>query len=309
MKYDVVVCTYNGENYIREQLTSILSQSILPEHVIIGDDGSTDKTLEICVETLRSSGIKYTISVNSTNLGYAKNFMKHARMCNSPIIFFSDQDDVWKQDKIYVSSAYINHNIDGLLFFSDATITDNNLQHLNLTLWEISSTPALSKIGFYDELHVRYFVTGATMAIRKSLLKDCPDPPGDVPHDAWLSIVASLRGVIIPIPKKLILYRQHDANQLGAKKRTVYEKLARVRNSERIQLRKRLLKQRIFILKTLLKMNLLGQREVQTRLEFYSLVERTINRHPLDRLKLILYIKFYLKWDIGLKALILDLVI
>lgn len=126
MKVSVAMCTYNGEKYIEEQLNSILHQTKIDE-IIICDDGSKDKTLEICNEILKSSNVEYTLKLNK-NLGFAKNFYQAITLCSGDIIFFCDQDDIWKENKIDLMCQVFNNDPDTLLVFSNAYITNENLE-------------------------------------------------------------------------------------------------------------------------------------------------------------------------------------
>lgn len=97
----VAMATYNGCKYIREQLDSIVKQSILPEEIVIRDDGSTDQTMDIIDEYKKQyPNISWNVCRNETNLGYVKNFMETIKNCAGDIIILCDQDDVWRLDKI-----------------------------------------------------------------------------------------------------------------------------------------------------------------------------------------------------------------
>ncbi len=94
----VSLCTYNGEQYIREQLQSIFNQSMPVDEVVIGDDGSSDATLSI-INTFKE---KYPIRVleSGQKLGTIRNFLRTIFECTGDIIFLSDQDDIWVPCKV-----------------------------------------------------------------------------------------------------------------------------------------------------------------------------------------------------------------
>lgn len=102
MKTSVAMTVYNGEQYLKEQLDSILNQKQKPDEVIICDDGSKDRSVEIIREYLVSNKLEDTWKLyqNEKNLGYADNFHKAMELCTGDYIFFSDQDDIWMPDKI-----------------------------------------------------------------------------------------------------------------------------------------------------------------------------------------------------------------
>ena len=97
----VVMATYNGERYVEKQLQSILNQSLMPDEVIIRDDGSNDSTVQIVQEFIKKHNLSsWEIKINEENLGYRKNFANLLSLANGDYIFLSDQDDEWLGDKI-----------------------------------------------------------------------------------------------------------------------------------------------------------------------------------------------------------------
>ena len=122
MKISVCLATYNGEKYIKEQLDSILPQLSANDEIIISDDNSTDDTINI-IRSLNDERIK--IYVNKTK-GIVKNFENALNNASGDIIFLSDQDDVWKNDKVKkILSAFSSDN-SLTLVFSNAEIIDEN---------------------------------------------------------------------------------------------------------------------------------------------------------------------------------------
>lgn len=106
----VAMCTFNGEKYIKEQIESIINQSLVPDEIVICDDCSKDNTLNIIKETLDNWPGKVQLVVNEKNLGYRKNFEKSISLCNGDIIFLSDQDDVWNRNKIEIMFNALNNS-------------------------------------------------------------------------------------------------------------------------------------------------------------------------------------------------------
>lgn len=98
----ILICTYNGEKYILEQLESLLSQLKQPDEVIIVDDCSTDNTINICKTFIESHRLedKWKIIINDTNQGRKSNFFNGINYFKSEYIFFCDQDDIWDKRKI-----------------------------------------------------------------------------------------------------------------------------------------------------------------------------------------------------------------
>src|SRR5664280_13480 len=96
----IAMATYNGERFIREQLDSLARQTYLPCELIVSDDGSTDRTLEIVEDFAKSAPFSVRAYRNEQNLGYADNFLKAASLCDGEWIAFCDQDDVWFDNKL-----------------------------------------------------------------------------------------------------------------------------------------------------------------------------------------------------------------
>ena len=100
MKVSIALCTYNGENFLEEQLSSIGQQTRLPDELIISDDDSTDSTVQIAEKFAAIAPFSVKISINTKRLGSTKNFERAISQCSGDIIFLSDQDDYWNPKKI-----------------------------------------------------------------------------------------------------------------------------------------------------------------------------------------------------------------
>lgn len=216
--YSVALCTYNGERYIKEQLESILAQTIVPDEIIVSDDGSVDDTLKIVEDVLGSSStVKYKIVKNTRGKGVANNFSNAISMCTQNIIFTSDQDDVWVSNKAETILRKFEDNKDALLVFTNGVIVDSNLNTLNLDMWTWVrlTEKKLAERKWFDYLIVGYIVTGATMAFKKELFESDEEIPSGWLHDDWLAWKACARKGLVPCEEKLILYRQHGDNVCG----------------------------------------------------------------------------------------------
>jgi glycosyltransferase involved in cell wall biosynthesis len=102
MKISVAMASYNGANFILEQLDSIINQTRKVDEIIICDDGSSDNTFDIVTDYIKDNQLENLITLvkNEKNLGYASNFFKAISMTTGDYIFFSDQDDIWVKDKV-----------------------------------------------------------------------------------------------------------------------------------------------------------------------------------------------------------------
>ena len=238
VRVSVVMCTYNGEKYLRDQLQSILDQTRPPDEIIISDDGSTDSTLHIVAEfTSSSSGpqsLVWRVETRTRPLGVSGNFASALTKARGEFIALADQDDVWEPDRIEKGLAHFHDG--ALLVHSDATLIDASgrptgtlMSALRLTKSErrhLLSGRALTA------LLRRNVVTGATTMIRSSLLEQAlPIPEGWV-HDEWLALVAAAQGGVVFQEDPLIRYRQHGNNEIGASK-TDYDEATRRLREER----------------------------------------------------------------------------
>lgn len=235
----VALCTYNGERYLGQQLDSIFGQSVLPAEVVVSDDASRDGTLAVAraahAEHLRrepGSAVALRIIENAAPLGVTANFEQAMRATTQPIILLSDQDDVWAHDRVERTLAAFDRP-DVLLVHSDARLVTADGAPLDYSLFESYGVDAPALQSLRDGSGFEYFlrrnlVTGATAAVRRELLDAAvPFPPAWV-HDEWLAVVAAERGGIVPLPDKLIDYRQHGSNQIGVPRPGIRTKLARI---------------------------------------------------------------------------------
>ena len=225
----IALCTYNGEKYIIQQLESIINQSILPKEIVICDDISTDRTIEVAKDFLKSQEIiNWSLFKNDKNLGVTKNFEKAISLCTGDIIFTCDQDDVWLHNKIETCVDEFFNNPDLLMVFSDAYLVDDNLSKTGLNLWS-AVYPQMNKLithkDFINVLAKNNIMTGMTMAFRRKLVDISVPFDKDWIHDYWLAITGSLIGQVKAIDKPLVLYRQHSSNVLGAKKESLKKKI------------------------------------------------------------------------------------
>lgn len=211
----VAMCTYNGELYIEEQLKSILNQTHPVDQIVICDDKSTDKTVQILQNVFKNVSIEHILVVNEKRKGVTKNFEQALKKCEGDYIFLADQDDIWVEDKVEKMLEVMNHKSE-LLFFSDAYLIDADKNYLKKSLWDNINFTRKERYTLKDFLGIR-FVTGATVAIKKDLMVCLPIPECWI-HDAWLAINASIRGGVVAVDEKTILYRQHANNVIGVRK-------------------------------------------------------------------------------------------
>lgn len=217
LTYSVALCTYNGSKYVGEQLTSILSQTVKPSQIVISDDGSTDSTKEIVESFLGSSGIDYVVVNNKPPHGVTSNFQNAIRLCTQPVVFTSDQDDVWLPTKAEKMIEVLNKDDRALLVVSNGELVDENLNSLDCSVWtSLGITDNIVNGG--DLFHVllrKCIVTGAAMAFRKELFDEVVSIPKEWLHDGWLAWLAVSKNGMAFCNEKLFYYRQHTNNVVG----------------------------------------------------------------------------------------------
>lgn len=235
MRIAIALCTYNGAEFLGEQLDSFLAQTRLPDEVVIRDDCSTDATFALCQDFARRAsarGIEVRLAVNPANLGYVRNFEGALRACTADLLFLSDQDDAWHPEKLARYESRFLAEPDLVLLHGDARLVDAAGQPLGCGLFEsLEASPGeLARIHAGRALEVlllRNLVTGATAAFRRGLLDVAlPVRPGWI-HDEWLAIAAAASGGRVDCLEWASMdYRQHGRNQVGARKRSLRERMS-----------------------------------------------------------------------------------
>jgi glycosyltransferase involved in cell wall biosynthesis len=205
----VVVATYNGEAFLREQLDSILNQTLAPREIIIVDDCSTDGTLGILYEYASiNSSIK--IISNEINLGYIRNFEKGMMLATGDLIALSDQDDIWVPAKLELLYKNIDEH---LIIYSNSELIDENGVSLHKKMSDIKNQIGYDNCLMYT---IGAWAPGHTFLFKKELVDRCIPFPSLVTHDFWLGFVATCNSPIKYLPETLVLYRQHTFNAIGA---------------------------------------------------------------------------------------------
>ena len=217
------MCTYNGARYVGEQLESIGRQTRPPDELVVCDDRSSDETVRIIEQFTSSAGFPVRMHVNSQNLGSTKNFEKAITLCEGELISLADQDDVWVPNKLEIlEKAFELAPATGLVF-SDAEVVDKNLRPLGVRLWMAigfteETRRKLRRNSALDLLITGWTVTGATMAFRSRFRSIALPIPDDLPliHDGWIAAIIAAVAEVSWIEQPLVMYRQHDKQQIGA---------------------------------------------------------------------------------------------
>lgn len=206
---DILMATYNGELFLKEQLDSIINQSYVDWNLLIRDDGSVDGTVELLERYKNNDSRIKLLKDDLGNVGLVRNFEILMCVSSAEYIMLVDQDDVWFSDKISrcmkLMLAREDYSKTPLLIVSNSIITDEYL-HPKRLLYSKKYSPSLSNFLFYNA-----GLQGAAMLMNRSLL-DCilPIPKNVLVHDYHISICAFVYGEVFFIPTPLAFYRRHS---------------------------------------------------------------------------------------------------
>lgn len=207
----IAMTTYNGAQFLEDQINSILQQTYSNIELIVVDDCSTDNTYEL-LESFLSKDKRIHIFKNKNNIGFVKNFCKAISLCSGDFIALSDQDDIWEDWKI---EKQINSIKDFDLLCTNSLLIDEYNNSLGLTMKE---TLCFTEIPSNQDYLFKYlchknFVQGstilATSAFLKEQIKEVNQFSDFLFHDHLFALKASINNGIIYLPDCTIRYRQH----------------------------------------------------------------------------------------------------
>ena len=217
----VLLATYNGERFLREQIESLYAQTIKDWTIYVHDDGSTDGTKAILDEYVEKKD-NFVVLDYPSQKGASNNFFSLLKRVNASYFFFADQDDVWmsnKMEKCLVRMLQIEKSTISkpVLVCCDACVTDEKLKVVSPSLWERSGAYPEFLTNF-NESAATPFVTGCTMLLNKaakeSVLWNVTEKA--TMHDAFITLcVFKACGIVEPIRESLMYYREHGGNTLG----------------------------------------------------------------------------------------------
>lgn len=227
MKLIVLMSTYNGEKYIREQLDSLLKQTLKPDRILIRDDGSKDETVCILEEyASRYPSISYYCG---TNLGPAKSFWNLIMNCEEADYYsLCDQDDVWFEEKLQKAVETLSAEDDRtpLLYCSRYTLTDQDLNPLD------SDVSGLYDFSDFAHSLLYHTAPGCTFVfnheLRKKVMKYDVEKQYCLIHDAIIHKIAAMFGKVILDKTSHMYYRQHGNNEIGMTANKVKEFFGRI---------------------------------------------------------------------------------
>ncbi len=224
---EVLLATYNGEQFLREQIESILAQDYAPLHVLARDDGSDDQTVAILEEYAQRYSDRFRVLPASPGTGSARdNFLRLMQSSRARYVCFSDQDDVWLRDKVSRTKQAMDElesqwgETTPLLVFTDLYVVDQGLKPICESFW-MHERIRPDRISRLPTLLVQNVVTGSTAMLNRRLLEVSLRMPSKAfMHDHWIALLACCLGKSSAVRTQTVLYRQHGGNVFGVGERT-----------------------------------------------------------------------------------------
>lgn len=212
---DILMATYNGQKYVRDQLNSVRTQTHVAWRLLIRDDGSNDSTLAICRAAAADDNRIVIVEDQLGNLGFNRNYFKLLSLSTAPYSMFCDQDDVWLEGKVEETLKVARRTerqsqgvpvmvhcdsvvTDSALFVMGKTLVGNRAKHTGLRA-VLMANPA----------------QGATIMVNAKLRKLVLLQEPQLPYDYQACLIAEATGRRVFIPATLMMYRQHDSNAIG----------------------------------------------------------------------------------------------
>lgn len=215
----VALCTYNGAEYIEEQIASILRQSTPVREIVVADDGSTDRTLEKVTSALADSDIRMVIlGPGNRPFGVQQNFQRAIRQCTSDVVLLADQDDVWEETRVEVALSWFERDLEAQLVACNTTIVSSEGARLGTLFDRMRVSDSELEVLNRDALAIlvrRSIFPGMSMAMRREFALRHTPIARSWPHDYWFSVNAALEDGFRAEVEPLVRYRQHSTNVVG----------------------------------------------------------------------------------------------
>lgn len=215
MYVSVAMCTFNGERYLTEQLESIARQTRVPDEIVILDDRSEDGTVEVAKAVCQSSGLQCAIEINEVRLGVEANFARALSRTRGDVVFFCDQDDVWKPGRVERMLAPFSANPRVSLVYSDGYIAGPDLTPSGTTIFSHKSSKKGLVQGNSRDIG-RFLKQGRNPGIKASAMAFTSwvrDWAGRLPvgieHDSWMAFFGYALGEVVVVDEPLYFYRRH----------------------------------------------------------------------------------------------------
>jgi rhamnosyltransferase len=223
----IVLSSYNGEQFITEQINSIRKQSFTDWTLLVRDDGSSDRTIPLVQALAEQDDRIRLLDDTQGRLGPAASFgvlLARARDLGAPYVALSDQDDVWLPTKLarelerLKDQEAVSGTTTPLLIHSDLAVVREDLTLLHRSFLEFQGLQHQAQLPLRTLL-IQNFVTGSTVVLNRALLECAVPVPRVIMHDWWLALCAAASGRLLYLPEATVLYRQHRDNAQGSQGR------------------------------------------------------------------------------------------
>lgn len=225
-RVSVVLATFNGTQFLPDQLRSLFRQTRPPDEIVIIDDSSSDATVELVRSMIGASSIPVEFVPRTDHHGTWITFEEGLRRATGDILVVCDQDDVWMPRKLEVLVERLDERPDALMAFSDARLIDAHGTIIGRSRWRVAGfaprNVQLVSLDPFGQLLSHQAVSGCTMAVRSELVPALLPFPADVHpglprmmYDRWMSLMAAAAGPVVTVPERLVDYRIHPAQQIG----------------------------------------------------------------------------------------------
>lgn len=228
----IAMATYNGEKFLKEQIDSILNQTVKETiELVVCDDMSTDNTRQILSEYANNDS-RIKIYFNETNLGFSKNFLKTISLCKGDFIAFSDQDDIWEANKLELLMQNIGEKD---FVCSNALLVDEKNEPLGFTMKEVCNYHWIpsNKDLLFKRIVFTNIAQGSTMLAKADFLKAyCKEVPAEIKyHDWWFALNSCAKNGFVYTDECTIRYRQHNSNVTTNNEQTLKDDMRRTNSS------------------------------------------------------------------------------
>lgn len=222
----MVLATFEGEEFLAEQLESLANQTQLPDELVAVDDASEDRTPEMLADFARHAPFPVTVLRSEVHRGTCATFEEGLLRARGSLLLICDQDDRWVPEKVEVMAERMAQRPDAMLGFSDATLIDAQGARLSRSRWRVSGFGPREQdamaVDPFGQMLARQVVSGCTSAVRAELVPAIVPFPagvhpalGDMMYDRWISLVAAAAAPVVTIPERLVEYRIHAGQQIG----------------------------------------------------------------------------------------------
>lgn len=222
MTTSVCMATYNGEKYIEKQMYSIWNQTVLPDEVVICDDGSKDGTVEIIERFIREKQLEksWRMYRNTENKGYPANFYYACSLCTKEVVFLADQDDIWADTKLERMCKVLEENEEAKLVSCKFGLINADGQDIH-TIMKPTGSMQTGKLRLVtiDDVFYKCEWPGMVMAYRNEWYRSAVDECVRIPHDFLICARAAEEKGFLQMDEVLAYHRRHENNAGGEEHR------------------------------------------------------------------------------------------